>query len=99
MKQPVEQALRRLVGLSLVSTNRAITMQMFRFGTPQTVSDSQGGTDWSAAYSLHLQSPWRIVGPRGIVTGSSDYFIPAGDPTYGLEPPDFAWDKPGGSRC
>lgn len=49
-----------------------------------------------ADYALHLQCPWRICGPAGIVVGSQDLFYPAGDPS--VEPPDFDWDVPGSTR-
>ncbi len=36
-------------------------------------------------YALHIQCPWRIEGPEGIVTGRSDLWEPAEDS------PDIDW--------
>jgi hypothetical protein len=54
-------------------------MRMFAFGNMHEVD---GGT--VGEYALHIQCPWRIDGPSGIVTGRSDLW----EATSGAVMPD-----------
>lgn len=56
-----------LIGLRLAVARRAATMCVFHFGQ---MRERKGGT--IGEYALHIQCPWRIDGPGGIITGRSD---------------------------
>jgi hypothetical protein len=64
-----QQALQPLVGLKLSIARRAASMRVFHFGA---MRPHRSGKGTAGAYALHLQCPWRLVGPDGIITGSSD---------------------------
>lgn len=93
MKQIIEEVLRNLVSLYLREIGRAGTVEWLIFATPIPLAG--GESEQYIEYALHLQCPWRIVGPRGIVTGSTDYFHSAQAPYKEL--PDSEWDQPGAS--
>jgi hypothetical protein len=59
--------LKPLVGLKLSIARRAADMRIFHFGPIRTVENGTVGD-----YALHIQCPWRIEGPQGIVTGRWD---------------------------
>ena len=63
--------LQPLVGLKLTIARRSADMRIFHFGPIRKIS---GGT--IGDYALHVQCPWRIEGPQGIVTGRSDLWEP-----------------------
>jgi hypothetical protein len=63
----VQQAVEPLIGLKLSVSRRAADMRIFHFGDIREVN---GGT--VGQYALHIQCPWRVDGPDGIVTGRSD---------------------------
>jgi hypothetical protein len=71
-------------------------MQTFQFGEKHPTTTRRGEAVWIGDYGLHLQCPWRILGPHGIVTGSADLYYPVGDPNNA--PPDFRWDVDGANR-
>ncbi|MGV3490956.1 MAG: hypothetical protein ACO1OG_06490 [Devosia sp.] len=78
-----------LIGLELVTSFLAADMRMFGFGA--AVADARGVR---GDFSLHLQCPWRIDGPAGLLVSSRDLHIYAGDAP---EPED--WDfEAGNSR-
>lgn len=64
--------LKPLVGLKLAIARRAADLCNFQFGAIRKVEDGTVGD-----YALHIQCPWRIEGPDGIVTGRSDLREPA----------------------
>jgi hypothetical protein len=64
--------LRPLVGLKLSIARRAADLRIFQFGPIRKVEQGSIGD-----YALHIQCPWRIEGPQGIVTGRSDLWEPA----------------------
>jgi hypothetical protein len=71
----IEQKLSPLIGLRLSATHRAASMRMFDFGELQTVRSKLRGKDrfrTVGQFALHVQCPWRIEGPDGLVTGLSD---------------------------
>jgi hypothetical protein len=49
-------------------------MRGFHFGQVRKIEKGTVGE-----YALHIQCPWRIEGPQGIVTGRSDLWKPAED--------------------
>ena len=67
----VKKQLRPLVGLKLSIARLAANMRGFHFGEVQVVERGTIGE-----YALHLQCPWRIEGPEGLITGSSDLWEP-----------------------
>jgi len=68
----VQQHLRPLIGLPLSVTRRTADLRNFQFGEMKAVGIGTVG-EWA----LHIQCPWRIEGPQGIVTGRSDLWKPA----------------------
>lgn len=54
-------------------------MRVFHFGAVRPHHSGRGSV---GAYALHVQCPWRLIGPDGILTGSSDYDAP---PANGAE--------------
>ncbi len=63
-----------LVGRRLSIAWRAADMRMFHFGHVTVYEDGSGS---AGEFALHVQCPWRIEGPDGIVTGGSDLWEPA----------------------
>jgi hypothetical protein len=74
MRQQVISALSQIVGLPLSAMRRAADMRTFQFGTLRPVDRGSVGE-----FALHVQSPWRIEGPDGIVTGRLDLWEPVED--------------------
>jgi hypothetical protein len=79
--------LQRLVGLKLSRMARAADMRTLQFGN--TVDRIGGGV--VGEYALHIQCPWRLDGPTGIVTGSGDLYEPYAQKEELRE--SFDWDK------
>ena len=87
-RERVRQELQKLVGLELATTNRAADLRGFHF------SDRREGHDRIAEdLALHIQCPWRIDGPAGVLTGRSDLWQPV-EPLQGesLERWDYERD-------
>src|SRR5688572_2366118 len=63
----VQQVAESLIGLRLSAARRAADMRVFHFGD---MREENGGT--LGQYALHVQCPWRIDGPQGIITGRHD---------------------------
>jgi hypothetical protein len=72
--------LKPLIGLKLSIARRAASLSNFQFGPVRAVD---GGT--LGEYALHVDCPWRIERPHGIMTGWLDLWEPA------EETPDFDW--------
>jgi hypothetical protein len=49
-------------------------MRCFHFGHIRKIEKGTSGD-----YALHIQCPWRLEGPEGIITGRSDLWEPAED--------------------
>ena len=77
--------LQPLVGLKLSIARRAADLRSFHFGMIRQVENGTAGE-----YSLHIQCPWRIDGPEGIVTGRMDLWEPV---EIGYDRDDFDWDS------
>lgn len=70
-RQQVVTALSQIIGLPLTAARRAADMRTFQFGTLREVERGSVGD-----FALHVQCPWRIEGPAGIVTGRLDLWEP-----------------------
>src|SRR3954453_966577 len=70
-RQQVIAALSQIIGLSLTAVRRTADMRTFQFGTLRPVERGSVGD-----FALHVQCPWRIEGPDGILTGRSDLWEP-----------------------
>ena len=81
--QQVIAALSQIIGLPLTAARRAADMRTFQFGTLRAVDRGSVGD-----FALHVQCPWRIEGPNGIVTGRLDLW----DPVEENAPFDENWD-------
>ncbi len=82
-RQQVVAKLSQIIGLPLTAARRAADMRTFQFGTLQPVERGSVGD-----FALHVQCPWRIEGPDGIVTGRLDLWEPVEDNA----PFDENWD-------
>jgi hypothetical protein len=74
--------LQPLLGLKLSIARLAADLRNFHFGEVRSVSGGRVGE-----YALHIQCPWRIEGPGGIITGRLDLWEPA------KEDEDVDWDR------
>jgi hypothetical protein len=70
--ETIKDRLKPLVGLRLAIARRAGPMRNFQFGQIRAIERGTVGD-----YALHIQCPWRLEGPDGILTGSSDLWEPA----------------------
>jgi hypothetical protein len=82
-RQQLIVALSQIVGLPLTAVRHAADMRTFQFGTLRPVHRGSVGD-----FALHVQCPWLIEGPHGIVTGRLDLWEPAEDNA----PFDEDWD-------
>jgi len=82
-RQQVLTSLSQIIGLPLTAAGRAADMRTFQFGTLRAVARGSIGD-----FALHVQCPWRIEGPDGIVTGRMDLWEPAEEDS----PFDEDWD-------
>src|SRR5262245_12902097 len=76
-------ALSQIVGLPLTAARRAANMRTFQFGNLRPVDRGSVGD-----FALHVQCPWRIDGPDGIITG----FLDLWEPLHDNAPFDEKWD-------
>ena len=83
IRQQVIAALSQIVGLPLTAVRRAADMRTFQFGNLRPVDRGSVGE-----FALHVQCPWRIEGPDGIVTGRLDLW----EPVEENAPYDENWD-------
>src|SRR5262245_30789476 len=72
IRQQVIAVLSQIIGLPLTAARRAADMRTFQFGSLRPVERGSVGD-----FALHVQCPWRIEGPGGIVTGRLDLWEPA----------------------
>jgi hypothetical protein len=87
------------MNVPFVNAGRASDMMWFSFGEERQVTDSTGKGKKVGEYALHVQCAWRIVGPEGILVGSSDIYLPPGSSLDIDGRSHFNWDVPGGNRC
>jgi hypothetical protein len=70
-REQVLSQLAQIVGLPLAAARRAADMRTIQFGKLRPVEEGSVGD-----FALHIQCPWRIEGPDGIITGRSDLWKP-----------------------
>ena len=73
-KDRINDILKVLVGLPLSDSFRAAGMRILHFGKVRVVEGGRFGD-----YALHLQCPWRVVGPDGVITGMDDLWEPVNE--------------------
>ena len=73
-RERTNEALSQIVGLPLTAARRAADMRTLQFGSLRP-----GGGGSVGDFALHIQCPWRIDGPDGIVTGRLDLWRPVED--------------------
>ncbi len=76
LQDRITEALSALIDLPLWGAHRALNMEMFDFGDRLTRKNRQGKEIQVGEFALHIQCPWRIIGPEGIVVGSGDRNYP-----------------------
>ncbi len=84
----VDAALQVLVGKPLRSAGRAATLLWLSFGDVRIAPTRRDPSREVGEYAIHTESPWRILGPGGILTGHGDLWYTAGKPEW-----DFEGDK------
>jgi hypothetical protein len=82
-RQQALAALSQLVGLPLTAARRAVDLRTFQFGALRPVERGSAGE-----FALHVQCPWRVEGPDGLVTGRLDLWEQVEDHA----PFDENWD-------
>jgi hypothetical protein len=82
-EQTQRRSLDELIGLRLSIVRKAADMLGLHFGD---VRPHHSGRGTVGAYTLHIQCPWRIDGPKGTITGSDDRWEYAGP---GEPPPNW----------
>jgi hypothetical protein len=87
MTGEIRDALAPLHGMPLWRAGRAATMLWLSFGRRVHAPTLRHPERITGEYALHLQCPWRVSGPNGVVTGSADMFVPS-DPDM----PAWAFD-------
>src|SRR5262245_34261091 len=81
----IESRLSPLIGKRLSIARRAADMRVLHFGDVRAVDEGTVGE-----FALHIQCPWRIDGPEGIVTGRTDLWtLPSRD----YPPDDWSYDE------
>lgn len=83
----IRRQLSPLIGLKVSIARRAADMRMLQFGTIRQVPGGSVGE-----YGLHIQCPWRLEGPSGIITGRNDLWE-AANPTDKIDWGVWHYDK------
>src|SRR5688500_11983802 len=96
MKTEIDTALAPLVGLSLLGAGRRGGLLQLQFGGRNDAPSGRNGAGGAGRYTLHVSCSWRLASADGILTGSGDYFTPAG---ADADPDGFDWEEPGGNWC
>jgi hypothetical protein len=79
-----------LIGKKLSVARRAADMRIFHFGP---LLREENGLRLRGEFALHIQCPWRVDGPNGVVTGRADLWEPADqDQEIDLETWDYESD-------
>ncbi|MGE0822973.1 MAG: hypothetical protein AB7G75_32205 [Candidatus Binatia bacterium] len=90
MKKAIEDNLKVFVGLPWWAIGRVVDLVWLQFGQRRRVRTSRGNSKVVGDWALHLQCPWRIGGPQGLIVASDDRFYPAGNPDK--VPKQWRWD-------
>jgi hypothetical protein len=96
-RERIEAVLGCLIGRTFWGHGRAVSLLTFQFGGRRSRVDRRGEAYEVGEYALHTESPWRLRGPDGIVTGSGDRFWPAG--VSADDGSGWDWDGRGPARC
>jgi hypothetical protein len=74
----VNRTLSRLVGVPLWDRWRFLgcSTEVLDLGAKLSRTNEQGETFENGQYSLHIDCPWRLIGPKGIVAGVIDTSFP-----------------------
>jgi hypothetical protein len=94
LQDRINRALSPLIGLRLWGAARCLNLEMFAFGERTTRLNRTGEEVEVGEFALHVQCPWRIVGPTGLVVGSEDRKYPDDENADWEE-----FDANGPSRC
>ncbi len=94
LQDRITKALSALIGLPLWRAHRAMDVEVFAFGERRPRRNRKGKEAEVGEYALHIQCPWRIVGPDGMVVGSEDRNYPEDENADRGE-----FDSDGPSRC
>jgi hypothetical protein len=90
MSEKINQITSKLVGLQLIGTTRASSMECLKFGNlymDATLENSKNIVE----FAVHLQCTWRITDKKEIIVGSSDLYENADlNADYN---PDFDWSE------
>ena len=90
----IQNALTPLVGLRVHSIRRAADLLMVHFGEFRQTPDKKPAVGTPAEWALHVQCPWRLEGPEGVVTGRMDLWeCPEVGTDYDPFSPDYL-DRP-----
>ncbi len=76
LQEQVEAALSAIIGMPIWGAGRAVNMEMFDIGDRVEKTSRYGETIQVGAYAIHVQCPWRVIGPEGIAVGSIDAHYP-----------------------
>ena len=79
LKKRIEVALSALIDMPIWDAWRALNMEMFDIGERVEIVNRRKEKVQIGTYRLHVQAPWRIVGPKGVVVGSEDAHFPPSD--------------------
>jgi hypothetical protein len=79
LKERVQAALAALVGMPVWDAWRAADMEMFDIGERLEIINRRKERVQIGTFRLHVQAPWRILGPNGVVVGSVDVRYPPSD--------------------
>jgi len=94
LQDRINRALSPLIGLPFWGAARSLNMETFTFGQRVTRLNMKGEAVEVGEYALHIQCPWRIVGPNGLIVGSEDRKYPEDENADWTE-----FDSEGPSRC
>ncbi|MFX3618690.1 MAG: hypothetical protein ACE3JK_14370 [Sporolactobacillus sp.] len=95
MKEKIEEALNKLIGLKFQYAGRASNLLWLGFG-PMISVTRRGKTEQLAEYALHIQCAWRIMKENRMVAASADFYYPRSD-WKGMDD-HFEWDIQGNNR-
>ena len=62
-----------MIGLEWTIARLAANMNVFGFG-PVRETETRFGRGTVGEFALHIQCPWRLTGPRGLITGRVDLY-------------------------
>jgi hypothetical protein len=94
LQDRITEALSAIIQFPLWGATRVMNMEMFDFGDRRTQLNRKGQEVDVGEYALHIQCPWRIVSPDGIIVASEDRKYPEEETANWQE---FDSDSP--SRC